>query len=282
MAHFRRLMRASMVTVVMATLAGPVWALPLMGNSFGGAEPASLYDLDSQTGQADNPRPTSVYRLVGIAMSAQGSVYGLTNSTAPTHPNTLVRIDPATGSTYVVGPTGLTGITEGDLAFDPTSGVLYGLYNLDSGQRQLMTLDTATGSAAPFGSSLPGDPSAMAFDPNGSLYVLDTSLQKLLTVDKTTAAVLTMVDLSVPLGSTAGMAIDPDTGTFYVADGGSGGTNRLYTLDPLTGVLTEIGPTGLAEGLAGLTIVPEPGSWLLAAGAAGLLRRRGRRMHIRS
>ena len=35
-----------------------------------------------------------------------------------------------------------------------------------------------------------------------------------------------------------GMDVDPATGTLYVADGESGGTDTLYTLDPSTGALT--------------------------------------------
>ena len=34
--------------------------------------------------------------------------------------------------------------------------------------------------------------------------------------------------------------------------------SRLRQTNPTTGVLTEIGPTGLPDGLAGLTVVPEP------------------------
>lgn len=257
-------------------VAGHAMATPLLGSGFAGDQGAVLYDLDPLTGQAGNPRPTGISNLVGIACSPAADLYGLTNSVAANHPGSLFRIDRATGAAQFVGTTGLSGITEGDLAFDPTTSSLYGIWNLDEGRRQLFTLDTDTGAATALPGSLIGDPSGMAFDSSSTLYVLDTSLQKLLTVEKTSGAVVDSTDLSVPLGSTAGMDVDPATGVFYVADGLSGGTDRLYTLDTTTGVLTEVGPLGVDTGLAGLAFVPEPATMLLFAfaGAISVARRR--------
>ena len=67
--------------------AGPVLATPLYGVSFGTNESAVLYDVDSVTGAAGNPRPVGVGHLVGIAWSPEGWLYGLTNGTAPAAPN---------------------------------------------------------------------------------------------------------------------------------------------------------------------------------------------------
>jgi DNA-binding beta-propeller fold protein YncE len=80
------------------------------------------------------------------------------------------------------------------------------------------------------------------------------------------AAISSAVTVSVNLGFTAGMDFHPATGALYVADGGLGdGTNKLYTLDPTTGALTLVGPTGVPAGLAGLTFaIPEPTTSLLA------------------
>lgn len=253
---------------------------PLYGVSFGSSQDAMLYDVDAMTGAASNPRPVGLGHVVGIAWSPAGTLYGLTNSTAPQHPNSLVSIDPATGATQVIGSTGLTTIVEGDLARDPTTGQLYGCYNLDAGKRQLFTLNLQTGAAAPIPGSLSGDPSALAFGLDGTLYGIDASLGELLTIDKTSGAVVSYATLSVTLGSTAGMAVDPYTGVFYVADGESGGTDTLYTLNPTTGVLTAVGPLGVADGLAGLAFVPEPGAVLLGLAASLLVlnKRRSRRV----
>lgn len=260
--------------------AGPALATPLYGVSFGTNESAVLYDVDSATGAASNPRPVGVGYLVGIAWSPQGWLYGLTNSTASANPNSLVSIDPLTGASQVVGATGLTTIVEGDLARDPTTGQLYGCYNLDAGRRQLFTLNLQTGAATTIPGSLSGDPSALTFGLDGTLYGIDTSLGELLTIDKVTGAVLSYKTLNVTLGAVAGMAVDPFSGVFYVADGDSGGTDRLYTLDPATGVLAAVGPLGVADGLAGLAFVPEPGAELmgLAASLLVLNKRRSRRV----
>src|SRR5262245_26038288 len=57
---------------------------------------------------------------------------------------TLYRVDPVTGFTTVVGPTGF-GLT--GLSFDPTTGVLYGVTGAQDAAhpRTLVTIDPATG-----------------------------------------------------------------------------------------------------------------------------------------
>lgn len=254
-------------------------ATPLLGVSFGTSQTAMLYDVDSLTGAASNPRPTGLGHVAGIAWSPAASLYALTNSSAPQHPNSLMRVDPSTGASQLIGSTGLTAIVEGDLARDPTTGQLYGCYNLMSGRRQLFTVDSETGAATSIPGSLSGDPSTLAFSSGGTLYGIDTSLGELLSIDKTSGAILDYKSLNVALGSTAGMAVDPLTGVFYVADGESNGTDTLYTLNPATGVLTAVGPLGLTDGLAGLTFVPEPEVAVLMGLAAGLVivRKRGGR-----
>ena len=91
----------------------------------------------------------------------------------------------------------------------------------------------------------------------------------LIELDPSDASTLSTTALSRTLGALAGMDFDAATQTLYVADGGSGGTDALYTLDPATAVLTTIGPLDIAGGLSGLA-VPEPDEALLAvvAGAA--------------
>jgi len=277
----KRIIALSASASLCLVLISSVHATPLWGSGFAGAGGAPLFDVDPATGQASNPRPTGIDRLVGIAFApgpAGGTLYGLSNSTAAADPNSLFSIDPATGTSQLIGATGLTDITEGDLACDPTTGTLYGVWNLGQGRRQLFTVDTETGAASVVPGSLLGDPSGMAFDAGGTLFVIDTSLQELSTVDKVTGQILTTVPLSEPLGSTAGMDVDPATGTFYIADGGSDGTDMLYTLHPSTGVLTEVGPLGVDTGLAGLAFVPEPvTALLLAFGAAMCVSSRCRR-----
>ncbi len=263
-----------LATVLAVTAADSARAVPLYGVSFTSAQGSVIHQIDPQTALASEPKPTGLDHIVGIAFGAGGTLYGLTNATAPAQANSLVRLNPSTGSSQLVGSTGLGDVAEGDLAFDRTTGSLYGLYSLAGGGRRLFTLNTATGAATLLPVSLSGDPSAMAFDAAGSLYVLDTALARLLSVDKTTGATSASIPLSSPLGSVAGMAIDPLTGMIYVADGDDGGTDHLYSLNSQTGVLIDIGPTGLVNGLAGLTFLPEPASIALMAVAATFFARR--------
>ena len=278
-------LRPLVFTFTVALASSTAFAQSLIGNSFDGV----LYDVNVATGAATNPRSTGtgVESLTGITFAPNGTLYGLTGF-AGTPANSLVTIDPVTGSTTQVGFTGLS-VAEGDLAFDPASGVLYGMQHVPS-NRQLFTIDVATGAGTVVG-SLGGseeiEPSAMTFGSDGTLYVLDTGIDfgdrpdistRLLTVDKFTGATLTEVTLPIELGYTAGMDFDPVTGQLYVADGGVGeGTNDLYLVSPANGAMSVVGQTGVAVGLAGLAFaIPEPSSAVMAcvAGLSALARRR--------
>src|SRR6202011_1590185 len=100
-----------------------------------------LFDYTQGSGAATNPRliaaPPAIASgalVAGIDFSPSGTLYALT--TAPD--NSLYTVNPTTGAATSVplsGPTLPANITEGDLAFDPTSGLspggplIYGLYD---------------------------------------------------------------------------------------------------------------------------------------------------------
>ncbi len=260
--------RSSIAALVFA-LSVPSMAVsaPLVGHGSN----ATFYDLDLDTGAALNPRDVGTTPLIGISLSNDGVLFGVGFN------DRVYTIDPIAGTSQLVGLLGFS-IGEGDIAFDPTTGTLYGLAFVDSeSARHLFTIDTETGLGTDVGAiPVPSlDPSAMVIDDAGDLYVLDTFHDELLQIDKTDGAVLLSVELSLSLGSTAGMDIDPDTGEFYVADGGGGATNSLYTLDHISGELSLIGPTGLGQGLSGIEFIPEPGTLtLLLLGALGMVRSR--------
>lgn len=260
--HCMSIQQASVVPVVLFALALPVRAAPLLGHDFG----SMLYDVDTQTGAASDPRDTGLQfeNLTGIALSPGGVLYGLSDC------EWLYTIDPATGAAVRVAGVPLP-FGEGDIDFDPTTGTLYGV-GFSTG---LVTIDPSTGDATTVGGLQGvGDASAMAFNAAGSLYVLDTGNDGLLEVDKSDGSILAGVTLSTPLGSAAGMDFDPETGLLYVADGETDSTDTLYTLGISTGTLTPIGTT-LTGGMAGLEFIPEPTTVsLLAIGGLGLMRRR--------
>jgi hypothetical protein len=227
-------------------------------------------------------------------------LFGLTAFDGST-PNSLVKIDPITGATMVIGATGLSDIFEGDIAFNPLNGRLYGIQDLPLsvvGAIDLFEINPATGAATVIGSlSDVGDFSALAFNSAGVLFTINThgsGNSVLSTVDPVTAALLTSVNMNVDLGSDAGMAFDPVGGKAYLADGGpalSGpaGTNTLRTLDTITGIATAVGSLGDSHALAGMTFVPEvpePATCaLLLAGLVlvGFVRlHHGRRIRVQS
>lgn len=199
---------------------------------------AKIVDVDPATGLYSNPRETGIYALGGIAIQpSTGQMFGLTtNASSPA--NSLVEINPQTGAAVIVGNTGLPFIVEGDLAFNPLNGMLYGVGDVGSDflHRNFFSINPQTGTASII-SSLPNnqtDYSALAFDGLGNLYCIDdgatsTSTAHLLRIDPATGAVLSNQLTNQHLGSAVGMAIDLNSGLAYVADGGGGATNALYS-----------------------------------------------------
>lgn len=234
-----------------------------------------IVDIDIVTGLATNPRDTGLFAVGGIAIQpSTGLLFGLTTFVS-NQPNSLVQIDPSTGGVTLIGSTGLSQIVEGDLAFNPVDGLLYGVQQPGGAgiQRNLFRIDPVTGAATVVGSTgSTGDLSALAFNSSGVLFALDTSgiTNSLLhTINPNTGFINSTMQMNFDLGGSAGMAFDPNTGLGYVADGGSSGTNVLYTIETNLGQLTPIGSLGIGEGLSGLTFtsVPEPSSFMLVGSA---------------
>jgi hypothetical protein len=261
----KMILHAATLTLV-ALAATSAAAQSLIGCDFKG----HLYDVNFATGAATNPRTTQIDTLSGISFGPDGTLYGLT-ALGSNFPNALLSFNPSNGGSNIIGYTGLR-IAEGDLDFDPSTGVLYGIENLPaSGGRELFTIDTSTGVATVVGNvDTKGDLSAMAFDANGSLFILDTSTSsnRLLLVDKSTATIISSVNLRFS-HDLAGMDFNPSTGVLYVAYGipfdNVGGPGSLYTLNTTTGALTLVGSTHLSRGLSGLAFftVPEPSNLVL-------------------
>jgi hypothetical protein len=275
------------VALVMATLGLPAgsWAA-LIGVTVSNAD-AMLYDVDPLTGSASNPRPTQ-NSLADITF-AGSALFGLTTLTD----NSLYRINPATGGPTLVGPTGLDSIIEGDLAYNAGTGTLYGLYqgtNVLGSPKDLFTLNLSTGAGTVVGPVAGADdPSGMAFDSLGNLFVIDSTVNpfpntnpsRLLRVNPATGAVLATIDLSRKLDAVLGMDYDPISNTMFVVD------TNLYTLNTATGLLTLLGPTGVGL-MSGLAVVPAvvpapepPGIALFGLALASLFFiERSRRCHL--
>jgi len=185
--------------------------------------------------------------------------------------NSLVQIDPTTGIFTLVGPTGFPDVVEGDLAFNPLNGLLYGVQTGTGAgvQRKFFSIDPITGAGTTIGpTGSTGDLSALAFSPNGTLYGIDTvgnGNSILDIINPTTGQITNSMAMNVNLGTVAALTFNPTNGMAYVAAGRDFGTNILYQLDIVSGTLSPIGPVETVDGLSGLAFisVPEPSSVLL-------------------
>jgi hypothetical protein len=161
-------------------------------------------------------------------------LYAVTARTgSQSQPGSLYRIDPATGAGTLVGATGdvMTGI-----AFDPTFTTMYGINTSPFADQSLFTVNVATGATTLLGAT--GDPPTnnvgdLTFV--GPLLVGNSFVGEFLSFDLTTGAA-TLIGNNGDTYQGLGMAADADQ-TLYFSYGTS---DRLYTVNPANGALTEI------------------------------------------
>lgn len=251
-------------TVALLMIATSIAFCPLCAHSsqlLGLTTDLALVDIDPATGAATNHRTINNFDesgvLIDIEFGSDGTLYAL--STIGTYPNevSLFTIDPITADAVRIARTGLTDVAEGDLAFHPQSGKLYATYQVTSAGQTLFTVDVDTATPTTIGALDTPDPSGLAFDEFGMLYMLDPwangAAGTISRVDPADFSVIAQAPLSMSLGGAVGMDFDSQTNRLYVADSRMG----LYTLDAMTGQLTTVGNTGVS--LAGLAFaVPEP------------------------
>ena len=231
-----------------------------------------LYDIAKVTGEAGNERYTGVGFPVGITATPDGTIYVLSSTVGGPSPNSLYEVDPRTGGSELIGVTGIPAIAEGDLAYDPLSGMLYGLMARSPSiwppvSQGLFSIDPSTGVATAAGTLSVSQMSAMAFNGSGDLFILDGRGQALLTVDKLDGDILDEVSISGSLEGPAGMIVDPVSGWLYVTSR-VGDSSYVHVLDPDTGQLAPIGPTnvGLMSGLARVGGARMGHAWSFAPG----------------
>lgn len=228
----------------------------------------ALYDVDLATATLSNPRPTGIVNPSGLAISPDGKLYAsyaFVGLDPAVEPGLYTIDDPALGAATPLGPAGLDYFIEGDIDFDPLSCALYGLWSYDAtlSTRVLLTFDRITGAAAVVANIDFFDPSCLAFDASGTMYVFDHDPDVLHVVDPATATVIRTTPLRSPVNSiVAGMDFDPTTGKLYLATGVPDPflpdyrPPALYEIDPVTGDVIEIGP--LDFDISGLGFVPMP------------------------
>lgn len=223
-----------------------------------------LYEIDRVTGATRLRVPVTGMPgdlLFGIAWdAATGQLYATGSEILG--PDSLLEIDPDSGATLAADlsvflPFGSLDIAEGDVAVEPSNGLVYCL----SSGGSIHIWDPYSRQKS-YWYSLPAtnDYSGLAFNAAGELFVLNpnsrseqpATLQKL---NPANGAILQTTPLNARLGVVLGLAFDPDTDEAWVADGCLEGDactgSRLFRLDPAAGALTFVAE--MAAPMSGLT-----------------------------
>jgi PKD repeat protein len=159
------------------------------------------------------------------------TLYGATGAAGTL--SVLYTIDKTTGVGTAIGP---IGFNVSGIAFDPITGILYGLSGRrEAGPAELITIDTTTGAGTLVGTVT--DPVRgflteafpdITFDAAGQLYAWSELCDCLVKINKATAAV-TFAGPFVP-SATTGLAFS-HAGRLFMLQAGS----VLHTIDPVTG-----------------------------------------------
>jgi outer membrane protein assembly factor BamB len=147
----------------------------------------------------------------------------------------LYTIDAVTASTRLVGPVGVSNVT--DIAFHgPT---LYGV-----GFSQFLRLDPDTGSGTVIG-AIGFTTNGLAVAADGTIYA-GTTAGQLVTIDPGTGAGTLVGNFGGGLVSSGDLALDSNDNLYGTLDPGTGPV-VLAQIDRNSGAATVIGPTGLRE-----------------------------------
>lgn len=223
-----------------------------------------LYDYNIGDTAASNPRTITVNaaanQITGLAVGPNKTLYAATSF----GDDSLYTVDPISGIATLVGATGLNATIEGDLGFDRTTNTLYAIYRRNVGSnRGLYTLSTTTGSATLVGNITGDDPSGLAFDSAGNLWVMDTNTNglgnlALLQINKSTGATIQTISTNVTNSVIDTLGLDFDqNGVLYAAvDDGN-----FYSVNTVSGEMTIVDTHNTQA--TGLALVPEPSALAL-------------------
>ena len=177
-----------------------------------------------------------------VNANAGSTLWASTGGSNSTGGGRVYTIDPISQTVTLVGNSGLNRLAA--LDFD-NSGNLYGVSGGAGGPANLYTLSTIDASPTFVGTATATNLfgiDAIAFDSSGTLFATGWAFGRLLTLNPTTASVLTDIPMS---GSgnrhTPGLAIDPADQVFGSRGNSFGHTEDLVSINTSTGVQTGIG-----------------------------------------
>jgi hypothetical protein len=201
--------------------------------------------------------------VTGVATDSLGRVFASTgtNISATDGPR-LIQIDPTTGALLAdIGRLQTAGGDDcyiGDLSFEPGTNVLFGvLGNQGPAPRcgiegntggYLLTINTSTARVTVIGrdAALGNSSGGLAFAPNGTLYFTPCwSVSGFIhTLNPETAAIASSTVLMDAGACYMGLAVRPTDGALFASYDWENEDNRIFTLDPVTGVRQEVGSPG--------------------------------------
>ncbi len=171
----------------------PALAIKSTGEIFGTntAENTGLFQIDATSGTGFLVANTGLAGVDGIAFDGNDQLWAVDFGNFPFAD--LYMVDEVTGATTLVGP---TGFAIRGLAFDPTTGVLWGSDGGGGFGGQpadgIYTIDINTGAATLVGKTgLGGSTADIHFDQQGNLYGTKgggMNLNNLISIDKATGA----------------------------------------------------------------------------------------------
>jgi hypothetical protein len=265
------------VALTIGGVAGAASAVPVLyGTAYSGSDGLStFYSVNPTTGAATAIGAIGFERVSGMDFHpGTGVLYAVAERSDGSDVPVLITIDVNTGAgTEVATLNGGAGHSFGDAYTDisfRSDGTLYAYLDPTDG---LGTIDLVTGALTELGATGAGCcGNGIAFSGAGVLHhANDVALNAL---DTTTGAAAQLAALTFPalqvFPRVNALDFDPATGTLY-ASVRRDFANYLATVDPVTGVVTQLGTS--VNGLDALAVftVPEPGAAALLGALALLL-----------
>ncbi len=174
----------------------------------------------------------------------------------------LLKIDLVDYSFEVLGNNRRVHETMMDMAFDYTTGTMYGVAYNSMSASSLVQINLETAQVTEIGRTLDGedklDLRTLTVDAEGRMYAITVD-GKLYQLDKTTGEGTFVGETGIiNLDAYQSMTYDYDTGNTYWAQYGNDGTNGLQLLDLETGAATNLGSVyGVGASVAALYTVSE-------------------------
>lgn len=181
--------------------------------------------------------------LLATSAFAQVTLYGTVNAAGN---STLITIDPTTGAQ--LSTIGTVGYVINGLAFDPTSGKLYGSTGGSSNASNIVTINTSTGAATLVGPTGQSSVATITFTASGAMYGWSDEVttpsgesDDLVSINKATGAATWVGDAGISTYEQS-FAINPAGVAYLVRDGDT------FTINLATGLATAAGTYTIPAG----------------------------------